>query len=131
MKRNNKDCAGINLFKRFLKEKGIYGLFFHEVKRNIDPFSTINQRGNDIGVDPKGLTLSIFLLHRVRNLFPPQALHPLANGLLFRYYFTPTRFCLSKAISLMFIAALTSLSSFSPHWGQIHSLSESFKSLLI
>ena len=49
-----------------------------------------------------------FLFHRVRNLFPPQALHPLANGLLshYYYYFTPTRFCLSKAISLMFIANL-------------------------
>ena len=39
--------------------------------------------GNDIGIDPQRLILSIFLLHWVRNLFPPQALHPLANGLLF------------------------------------------------
>ena len=46
MKRNSKDSADINLFKRFLKESGIYGLFFHEVKRNNHPHSTINQRFN-------------------------------------------------------------------------------------
>ena len=69
----------------------------------------------------KDWCLHTLLLHRVRNLFPPQSFHPLFYGLI-SYQFS------LKAISLMLIAAFMSLSRCSPHCGQTHFLSDNFKS---
>ena len=57
--------------------------------KKVDAFSEsgIFCIGNYVGFDP-----TRFLLHRVRNLFPPQALHPLANGLFHKEILLKVRY---------------------------------------